>query len=328
MPPRPLSVEGPEHAARILVDAITAGELDDVDRAASALADCSTPDRLRALLGPHVVASLAAAADASILLWLLPRVTSTTPMTTSLLREPSRELARHPDWRIRWFEAPGEPTSGELVDVLRLTCPCSGNPGATSIFPIMNQAEESGVAPRLLGGFVNGKIDAPCVRNELARVAAWSMLQEPPDQAPYGWSHCLTMPQAVMGIAGDGVDAVNGCRGRGHSCRRIPRRGSGNGRSSPTTRHGGRRASTARRDPLGPEPSAAAAWHSTDEQLGEVMTALATNAALHHDAHLVKYTLACFDAAEADPPQRRLYLAAAASLAGYWAQQPSDDLFA
>ena len=57
------------------------------------------------------------------------------------------------------------------------------------------------------------------------------------------------------------------------------------------------------------------------------MTVLATNAALHHDAHLVKYTLACFDAAEADPPQRRLYLAAAASLAGYWAQQPSDDLF-
>ena len=32
------------------------------------------------------------------------------------------------------------------------------------------------------------------------------MLQEPPDYAPYGWSHCLTMPQAVMGIAGDGVD--------------------------------------------------------------------------------------------------------------------------
>ncbi len=35
----------------------------------------------------------------------------------------------------------------------------------------------------------------------ILRAAAWSMLVEPPDHAPYGWTHCLTMPQAVLGIA-------------------------------------------------------------------------------------------------------------------------------
>jgi len=37
---------------------------------------------------------------------------------------------------------------------------------------------------------------------------------------------------------------------------------------------------------------------------------------------LVKYTLACFDAAAADLSHRRLYLSAAASLSAWWAQQP------
>jgi hypothetical protein len=58
--------------------------------------------------------------------------------------------------------------------------------------------------------------------------------------------------------------------------------------------------------------------------LDDVVATLATAASHHHDAHLVKYTLACIDAAASDPEQRRLYLAAAASLSGWWAQQPSD----
>jgi hypothetical protein len=51
---------------------------------------------------------------------------------------------------------------------------------------------------------------------------------------------------------------------------------------------------------------------------------LATRASVQRDAHLVKYTLACLDAAAADPDRRRLYLGAAASLVGWWAQL--DDL--
>ena len=60
-----------------------------------------------------------------------------------------------------------------------------------------------------------------------------------------------------------------------------------------------------------------------DAELAEIVEELAGFASAHHDAHLVKYTLACFDAA-APIPYRRLYLAAAASLSGWWAQHPDE----
>jgi hypothetical protein len=74
----------------------------------------------------------------------------------------------------------------------------------------------------------------------------------------------------------------------------------------------------------GPEQAAAVAWHAPERGLGDVVTELATRASLHHDAHLVKYTLACLDAAADDPGHRRLYLASAASLSAWWAAQPGD----
>ena len=55
------------------------------------------------------------------------------------------------------------------------------------------------------------------------------------------------------------------------------------------------------------------------------MTELATRAATHSDAHLVKYTLACFDAAADDPDHARLFLAAAGSLAGWWSASADGD---
>ena len=71
----------------------------------------------------------------------------------------------------------------------------------------------------------------------------------------------------------------------------------------------------------GPAEAAATVWHAPTAELDAMVTMLVTRAATHHDAHLVKYTLACLDAAADDPPHRRLYLAAAASLGGYWAAQ-------
>ena len=41
-------------------------------------------------------------------------------------------------------------------------------------------------------------------------------------------------------------------------------------------------------------------------------------ACAHRDAHLVKYTLACLDAAAADPDAARLFHAGAASLLAFW----------
>ena len=63
-------------------------------------------------------------------------------------------------------------------------------------------------------------------------------------------------------------------------------------------------------------------FHASDGERDAIVPELAARAASHEDAHLAKYTLACFDAAAADPEQRRLYLAAAAYLGAWWATRP------
>ena len=77
-----------------------------------------------------------------------------------------------------------------------------------------------------------------------------------------------------------------------------------------------------------PATAAAAVHHADEDALGGIITELATRASVQRDAHLVKYTLACFDAAHDDPTEQRLFLTAAASLVAWWAQagDPDDPL--
>jgi hypothetical protein len=314
----------PSAAAARLLPALAAGDQDEVDRYALALGRRATSDELRTLLAEPVAASLAAAAHGSILLYLLSRVAPRGEVTGTVLRGPARELARMPQWRLHWFEDPDEPIADTpLADAL-LDVPALGLPGSDFIYPIMNQAEESGLAAKLLGGVVGPAPDADAARRDLSRVAAWSMLEEPPDHAPYGWSHCLTMPQAVLGLAGRGARprtavavAATHVVGFRAALGAVALDG---GWAPPPP------ATTDLREAIegGPAEAAATAWHASEEHLDDVVTELATRASLHHDAHLVKYTLACFDAAAADPDQRGLYLAAAASLSAWWAARPPD----
>ena len=203
-----------------------------------------------------------------------------------------------------------------------------GTPGSDFIYPVMHQAEESGVAPDLLSGIVAAEPDLRVARVQLARVAAWSMLQEPPDHAPYGWSHCMTMPQAVMGVTGRGpagrtalavaATYVVGFRAALARATIVP------SYTPAPTRH------ARLADAIAAGRDEAASWvaHAPDAELAEIRAELASRASRHHDAHLVKYTLACFDAAAVDPASERLYLAAAASLSAYWAALPPDELSA
>ena len=152
------------------------------------------------------------------------------------------------------------------------------------------------------------------------------MLLEGDEFAPYGWSHCLTLPQAVL---------------------RHRRRGAGD--PSPRSRWPAPTSSaSARRRPARPRPTppepipashwrdaldadrataAAAAWHAPGGDRAALISELATRASIRHDAHLVKYTLACIDAAADDPAHARLFLAAAASLGAWWqAHGDPDDM--
>ena len=71
----------------------------------------------------------------------------------------------------------------------------------------------------------------------------------------------------------------------------------------------------------GPDEAAAWVWHASADELRAIQVDLAGRAAQHHDAHLVKYTLACFDAAANDPDEKRLYTAACARLHAWWVTQ-------
>jgi hypothetical protein len=141
-------------------------------------------------------------------------------------------------------------------------------------------------------------------RRILLRVAAQSMLQDNPDAAPYGWTHCLTLPQAVLVAAEHGADAdvavavaatyVLGFRATQGRVRLepafVPARGTAAGR----------------------------VWRATADGLAGVVDELVTYGALHPDAHVAKYTLACLDATAADPEAGRVFLAAAAHLHEWW----------
>jgi len=305
-----------------LTAALAAGDLDAVDDAARWLGGRATVADL-APLADGVVTSLAAAAHASIYLYQLPRVAPRSRAAVGLLRPLARELGRRPDWRLCWpDERP--PARGHRTEALTealLSTPRLGRPGSDFIYPLLHQAEESGLARELVGPVLGGDVDPASASRALLRVAAWSMLQDDPGAAPYGWTHCLTLPQATAALA-SAADA-----GRAVAVAATHVVGFRAALSTAPVEAGFDPAPVAVTplDALDADPgtAAAAAYHAPD--VDAVVTALATRAALHPDAHLAKYTLACADAAAADPHQRRLYLAAAAYLSAWWAQVPVDD---
>ena len=276
-------------AVEELAAALNRADLDRVDAAVTWLAVRVSGSEAGPLLGEVVVASLAAAGHAPIGLHLLNRVAQGV-LPVALLRGPLRELARHPNWKLTWFRSM-QTGGGDVAEALAAV-PHLGRPGSDFIYPLMSQAER--VAPGLLGGVLDTEPDVAA--HTLSRAAVWSMLNDDPSQAPYGWSHCLTMPQAVMSLAGRGVEARTAV-------------------AVAATFVVGFRAAHGLL-PLGPLDDATAAIRGRHE--APPVEQLADFASLHHDAHLVKYTLACIHAADDDPDWRPVYLHAAAFLADWW----------
>lgn len=307
-----------------LLQAIDAGELDDADAAAAWLAAALSPRELARALADDFVPRLGAAGHGPILLYQLPRVAPRGGAAARCLRGLVRELAREPDGKLTWHRRrdPAAAATGDLVE--RLLRPRSpGDPGSDFIYPTMSLVERSGLAAEVLDGPTRSR-DAARTALVLSHVAAWSMLQDDPARAPYGWSHCLSMPQGVLGIAdscSDPSDAIAVAATFALGFRATL----GKVALDP----GWRPERPDRADPdgaLGGSPAEAAAvvWHAAPERVPALVAALATRAAIHPDAHLAKYTLACFDAAASDPEASRLHLAAAAFLAAWWSRVPIE----
>ena len=181
----------------------------------------------------------------------------------------------------------------------------------------MSQVERTGVASELLS--TTTSLDAEAAARVILHAAAMSMLQEPGDYAAYGWTHCFTMPQATLGIArwcGDPSVAVAVAATYVVGFRAALARNPLEPAWTPSV-PGVDLATALEHEP---EHAAAAVWHAPADQVGTITTLLATRASVHHDAHLVKYTLACLDAADWDKEHARLYLSAAAALHSWWTQ--------
>ena len=182
----------------------------------------------------------------------------------------------------------------------------------------MHQVDSGGQARDIIAASLPS--DLAAAGNVIRHVAAASMLQDDPAFAPYGWTHCLTLPQAVLGIspwlenataaAAIAATYVVGFRAA-ESSRDID------------LHWEPERAAVDPIEALGSDPrtAAGAVFQAADDTLDAIVAELAARAAAHEDAHLAKYTLACFDAGVTAPEDRRIFLAAAASLGAWWAAQ-------
>lgn len=309
-------------AAAVLQDATATGDSDAADDAITWLTShLDTDDLVRALAGP-VLPSLAAAAHGSILLYLLPRVAARSLPAASMARSTVHELVRHPEWTLTWFddESVAGPPDTEAELTRRLVAPRAREKAAnTFIYPTMSTAERTGLAHDSLADLIGG-LTIAAARRSLLRTAALSMLQDDPGQAPYGWSHCLTMPQAALGIAHAAPDpqvaiAVAATYVLGFRSTLG---------STPLDHRWSPQPVTVDVDELVSAPpgvAAAAAWNTSIGERSIIWRTLAAHAGAHADAHLAKYTLACVDAARSDPRAHDLYLGAAAYLNAWWNEQ-------
>ena len=312
----------PDEATDDLRAATGAGDADAADAAVQDLIAALGPQELAAATADVVLPSLGGAGHGVIALRSLLAHGGSVPGGAGLLRGPVRAVAGHPGAQVTWHRrrpAAGAHGSAADLQAALVAPPDPGDPGSTFVWPTVAAVEDGGLAADLLGDATRG-LGVPEARRALLRVAAHAMLQDDPDHAPYGWTHALTLAQGALALAPwvarpeDAVAVaatyVLAFRARLGSARLDL------GWAPPPP------ATLPRPDgllALGPAAAAAAVWHAPPGVRAGLVTAVASAAGVGADAHQAKYVLSCLEAAAEDPPAARLFLAAAASLAGWWA---------
>lgn len=285
-----------------LLDAVAGGDLHAAASAGFAAGRTIDAESLSNMVIDAVAASLAAAAHAPIFLHHLPRAAPRSPLAGAMFGTLAREVARHPDWALTWMDE--TPPSGIGTDLARALAgtPVLGAPDSTSIRPLMAQAESSGMATEIVGRSVGPATDLDEATRAILRVATASMLLDDPAHAPYGWSHCLTIAQALLSAARHSTDPM---RVVAIAATHVVGFRAGEG-SAPLSELAG--------DRLGASGLLAGSTPPEPDELQRVVD----HAATHEDAHLTKYVVSCFDAARTDPDGAAQHLRAAVHLRDWW----------
>lgn len=298
--PAPLEFEDAEQAMHALRRGLDEPNTELVDSAVNWLAARHDVKTLRRRLLPLVIDRVGLAAHAPILFAELPRLADRLDGLAGLLRAPMHTLAKEPGTVISRLESDAELSAQTLEHRLGNTPHVAID--SSSIAPRL-RAVQPLVKPLLAGV---ERLSTEVVRRSLLRVAAQSMLEDDPAGAPYTWTHCLTLPLAVLENADVMTDV-----GAAHvvAATHVLAFRATSGRV------------TLARD-WKPSRTLAERFEPVSATRASALRTLVVRAALHHDAHLVKYTRACLDAATHDPENELLFFAAAERLGAWWDEHP------
>jgi hypothetical protein len=330
-PARMYSFPDANSAAGELASTFTSGDADGIEALVLSVALQFGTKSLVNLLTPLALPTLTGASHSHIGLWLLLRHAEPAGVEdASLLRAAVRALAADPTGQMKSFQGmsvegtrhlktPPEQVCEEILD--KLADPAKGTLGGQSIRELVEAGEKTGNVDTLFGDFIRhdlSQLQIDAAFRAVLRVSAHSMLQDDLEQAKFGWSHCLNLPQSAFGLSSVTMDrklALAAALVWVTAYRSVL-----SDRALDLNWHPQPIKDASVLEALQTSPAAAASrvWHAADGELSAIRRILATEASVRNDIHLVKYTRACLDMGTFDPEHVRLYLAAAAHLCAVW----------
>lgn len=326
------------HAA--LASAFREGKAGELEAAMLTAAEQFGPGLIVHWLTPLALPTLTSATHAHIGLWLVARhAPAFDGASVALLRAAARALGADP--RAQLGSVSGAPPAGNkpvgdppaelearafrgLLDVPKARAEGNG------LRELLLAGERGGHAASRFGDLLQGAMSDDQIEaafRGLLRASARSMLQDDVREAKFGWTHCLTLPQAACGLA-----SLHAASKLGLTASLVwvtAFRAVLGTRSLDPAWNPPKVAEASLLEALSTSPSTAAGrvWHAPEDELDDVRRVLASEASIRNDQHLVKYVRACFDMGALDPGAVRLYLAAAAHLCAVWiAECPRDGI--
>ncbi len=293
--------------------------------------DCGLPAALDSI-ADLCLRTLTGAGHTHIGLMLTARMWSEVgPSALSLARTGLRMLAQAPNLNLRPVTRHSTLDNPEKELEARLSkVPALGGNLSRGLSGIMRTVEDTGLVDEIVGDALLSSEDSESCEGALravCRIAAYSMLADNQEVAKYGWSHCLTIPQAAWALTRF-LPARTFARQAAHSATTwvIGHRATlGNGNLNLQLQFPEPAWELSEALAHSPAAAAAAAWHASPDERPAIVRTLATEAAIQNDAHLVKYTFACLEAATQDPSHAHLFHAAAAYLCSLWClEQPRE----